>query len=231
MERPPEPVRLDPVLLNSYESPPDHPCASMHHYNSDLALLNYLLQDVRAMARRAAKGEIELSPYQRIVWEVHGLKRRTVVCDPVRLLDGDDVLMVGFLGNRRNTPAAREVDEVELDVISEFRSYPGIISYSSTELVDYQWANLVLHTQPGDREAWRHSEVHIQAAEDLAPRVYHDVRIHNGCVPGGALGPRTVIVETTKYWDYDSPELWHAQREFPGGATETVGTPWTDLDR
>ena len=41
--------------------------------------------------------------------------------------------------------------------------------------------------------------------------------------------PETVIIERTKYWDYDSPELWHALRDFPAGATETVGTPWTDL--
>ena len=43
-----EPAELDPILLNSYESPPDHPCAAIDHYNPDLALLNYLLQVVRA---------------------------------------------------------------------------------------------------------------------------------------------------------------------------------------
>lgn len=201
----------------------------MSHYHSDLALLNYLLQDLRSLARRAAKGEIELGQYHPLTWEVHGLRRRTVVCDPVRLVEPGDVLMVGFLGNRRQTPAASELDETELDVIAEFRSYPGIVSYSSVELVDHQWANLVIHTAADDREDWRHSEVHIEAAEDLAPRVYHDVRIHNGCVPGGPTGPETVVIRTTKYWDYDSPVQWHATREFPGGAAETVGSPWTDL--
>ena len=226
---PPRPVQLDPVLLKPHESPPGHPCASVDHYHSDLALLGYLLQDLRTLARRAVKSEIELQPYDRITWEVHGLRRRTVTCDPIRLLDRDDFQMVGFLGDRRMAPIAGELDEAELDVIDEFQNYPGIVSYSSVELVDHQWANLVVHTAPDDREAWRHSERHIRAAEDLAPRVYHNVRIHNGCIPEGAIGPRTVVIESTKYWDYDSPEPWHAFREFPGGAAEIVGTPWTNL--
>jgi hypothetical protein len=224
----PTPVLLDPILLEPNESPADHPCAAVEHYHSDLALLGYLLQDLRVLVRRAAKGEIPLQPYGRITWEVHGLKRRTVTCDPIRLLERDDFQIVGFLADRRTLPTAGELDEAELDVIDEFENYPGIVSYSSLELVDHQWANLVVHTTPDDREAWRHSERHIRAAEDLAPRVYHNVRIHNGCIPEGPIGRRTVVIESTKYWDYDSPEPWHAFREFPGGAAEIVGTPWTE---
>jgi hypothetical protein len=225
------PARRVPVLLSAYESPPDHPCASIDHYHSDLVLLGYLLQDLRALVRRAAKGEIILTPYETITWEVHGLQRRTVTCDPARLMRPDTCFLVGFLGARRASPAARELDETELDVIGELRNHSGIVSYSSVELVDHQWANLVVHVHSRDREAWRHSEVHVQAADELAPRVYHNVRIHNGRIPGGPIGPQTLVIESTKYWDYDGPEVWHAVREFPGGATETVGTPWTDLAR
>ena len=228
---PPRPVQLNPVLLKPHESPADHPCAAVEHYHSDLVLLGYLLQDLRVLARRAAKGEIQLEPYGRFTWEVHGLQRRTVTCNPTRLLEKVDFQMVGFLADRRTTPTAGELNEAELDVIDEFENYPGIVSYSSVELVDHQWANLVVHTVPDDREAWRHSARHIHAAEDLAPRVYRNVRIHNGRIPGGPLGQRTVVVESTKYWDYDSPEHWHAFREFPGGAAEIVGTPWTELAR
>ncbi len=226
-----EPVRWTPVVLSVEESPADHPCAAVRHYHSDLALMTYLLQDLRVLARRAAKGEIALEPYGSLTWDVHGLRRRTVVCDPQRLTEHADVQCVGFFGNRRNTPEAAEVDEIELDVIAEFRNHPGIVSYSSVELVDNQWANLVLHTDPGDREAWRHSETHIAAAEELAPRVYCDVRIHNGHINDGAVGCETVIVETTKYWDYDSAPVWHALRLLPGGTTETFGSPWSERAR
>lgn len=222
------PVRLDPIHLALDESPPDHPCADVRLYHSDLALLNYLLQDLRVLVRRAAAGAVTLMPFDPILWSVHGLTRRTVVCDPIGLLAPADVQVVGFLGDRRSTEEARKVNAAELEVIGEFRQYPGILSYSSVELLDDQWANLVVHTSPTDREQWRHSDIHIRAAEELAPTVYHSVRIHNGCIRGGPIGSETVVIETTKYFDYDCEPMWHAQRTLPGGAVETVGSPWTE---
>ena len=75
------------------------------------------------------------------------------MCDPETLLEGTDVLIVGFLGNRRSTAEAQAIDEFDIDVISEFRRYPGILSYSSMERTPKQWANLVVHQEVGDREA------------------------------------------------------------------------------
>ena len=221
-----KPARLNPVLLGADESPADHPSADIRHYGADLALLNYLLQDLRVLIRQAAAGETVLDPYQTLSWHVHGLLRRTVMCDPVPLINGTDVWVVGFLGDRRSSDTANAVDEYEIDVIAEFRQYPGILSYSSIELIGNQWANLVVHLEPGDRDAWRHSPVHIEAAEELSPHVYRSVRIHNGRVPGGPIGSRTVIVETTKYWDYNSDPVWHAFRALPDGITETVSRSW-----
>lgn len=223
-----EPTPLHPTQLALDESPPDHPCADVRWYHSDLALMNYLLQDLRVLVRQSRSGRTMLRPYEELVWEVHGLRRRTVVCDPDALVSGRDVHVVGFMGDRRSTEDAQVVDHAELDVIGEFRSYPGIQSYSSVELIDNQWANLVVHASPTDRDAWRHSEIHIEAAERLAPNVYHSVRIHNGCVLGGPLGSETVVVEATKYFDYDCDPMWHAIRHLPGGTTGTIGSPWTE---
>lgn len=223
-----EPVRLDPVQLALDDSPADHPCADVRLYHADLALLGYLLQDLRALVRRAASGDIELTRFEAITWDVHGLARRTVVCDPAALLQPADVRMVGFFGHRRATEEARLVDAAELDVIAEFRHYPGILSYSSIELVDHQWANLVVHADAADTQGWRRCPVHIRAAEELAPLVYHDVRIHNGSIRGGPIGSETVVIECTKYFDYDVDPMWHAVRLLPGGAIETVGSPWTE---
>ena len=223
-----EPVRLNPIRLAFDESPSGHPCADLWLYRPDLALLNYLLQDLRVLVRQAEAGDTELRPYQTITWDVHGLRRRTVICDPVSLRRRSDVRIVGFFGDRRSSDDAREVDAFEIDVIGEFRQYPGILSYSSVELIDNQWANLVVHNNPDDREDWRHSAVHIQAAQELAPRVYHSVRIHNGYISGGPIGSGTVVIKTTKYFEYDCDPTWHAIRRLPGGAAETVRSPWPE---
>ncbi len=218
-----------PIRLLPDQNPADHPCAHTGQYQSDIALLNYLLQDLRALMRRAATGHVRLLPHQRVTWEVHGLQRRTVVCDPDRLLGFDDVHVVGFFGDRRPTADVPAVDQVETALLEEFRTHPGILSYSSVELVDDQWANLVVHTDPDDREAWRSSAVHVEAVDRIAPVTYRSVRIHNGCITGGVIGPETITIQSTKYWDYDSAPPWHAFRELPGGATETLQSPGADL--
>ena len=216
------PAALHPIRLAYDENPPGHDCADVRHYGADLALMNYLLQDLRVLVRQADAGDTELHPYQTITWDVHGLKRRTVMCDPASLLMGTDVYVVGFLGDRRSSDDAKEIDAFEIDVIGEFRQYPGILSYSSVELIDSQWANLVVHRTTSDREAWRNSPVHMEAAEDLATRVYRSVRIHNGFIRGGPISSETVTIETTKYFDYGFDPMWHAIRALPGGLSETV---------
>ena len=220
-----QPVRYSPVRLRTQENPADHPCADIRHYAADLALLNHLLGDLRALLRGAEAGELVLRPYEVRTWQEDELRRRIVMCDPEALLRGTDVLIVGFLGNRRSTAEAQAIDEFDIDVISEFRQYPGILSYSSTERMPKQWANLVVHQEVGDREAWRHSAVHIEAAEVLSPVVYHSVRIHNGRLRGGPIGTGSLTVELSKYWDYDSDPMWHAIRTIPGGITSADPRP------
>ena len=220
-----KPVRYSPVRIRTDESPADHPCADIRHYEADLTLLNHLLGDLRALLRRAEAGELVLRPYEVRTWLEDGLRRRIVMCDSEALLNGTDALIVGFLGNRRSTAEAQAIDEFDIDVISEFRQYPGILSYSSTERMPKQWANLVVHQEVGDREAWRHSAVHIEAAEVLSPVVYHSVRIHNGRLRGGPLGDGRLTVELSKYWDYDSDPMWHAVRTIPGGITSADRWP------
>jgi hypothetical protein len=81
------------------------------------------------------------------------------------------------------------------------------------ELADGNWANLVLHNVAEDRETWRASETHARAARELSPLYYRTVRIHNGVLPDGVMGNRSMVVERTKYWDYGSGKVWHAVRE------------------
>lgn len=221
-----KPVRYSPVCIRIDEEPNGHPCADIRHYEADLGVLNHLLEDLRARLRQATASETVLLPYQVLTWHENGLTRRIVMCDPDALVEDPEVLIVGFLGNRRSTDEANLIDEFDFDVISEFRQYPGILSYSSMELIPNQWANLVVHREVTDREAWRRSAIHIEAAEDLSPRVFHSVRIHNGRVHGSVVGDGSVRVDITKYWDYDSDPLWHAIRSLPGGITSADHPQW-----
>ncbi|GJM37245.1 MAG: hypothetical protein DHS20C19_06120 [Acidimicrobiales bacterium] len=213
------------VRLGPNDEVDGHPITEVGHYEGDIALLNYLLQDLRALIRQAGRDDTAFEPQQVISWEVHGLARRTVICDPAGLADSSDVLMVGFFGDRRADADQPAIDTSEMDLINEFADYPGILSYSSVELVDGYWANLVVHREPDDREAWRSSHVHQDAVERIAPMAYHGVRIHNGCIIGGVVGQHTVVIEITKYWDYDVSPTWHAIRVLPGGESVELTGP------
>jgi hypothetical protein len=131
----------------------------------------------------------------------------------MRLGERRDACVVGFFGERHVGRDATSLEAADAAVVLEFKDYPGILSYSSMELADGNWANLVLHTAPEDREAWRGGATHARAVAELAPVHYRTVRIHNGVLPGGLNAGTQIRIERTKYWDYREPSVWHGVRE------------------
>jgi hypothetical protein len=182
-------------------------------YQRDGATLGYMLEDLRALLARLAIGAIAVIPYQSNEWLVHGLKRRVIVANAMGLHNRRTICVVGFFGERHMEQDHAPLEEANAEIVLEFRNFPGILSYSSMELPDGNWANLVLHDIPEVREYWRASERHARAAQELSPKYYRTVRIHNGILPGGIMSGRTIAIERTKYWDYRNPKVWHAVRE------------------
>lgn len=216
-------INSEPLAIGPDEVVDDHPCTNTSLYAADRGLIAYMLQDVRALARLWVDGTTDVVPYEPIIWWVHGLKRRLVPCDLDRLVDGCDLEVVGFFGSRRLASEggldseADPIDDLDAQLTAEFRNYPGIASYSTIEMHDGFWANLVLHSVPSDAEDWRGSGVH-KGAVRMSPTLYRDVRIHNGRLPGGVGSSDEVVLHQTKYWDYGpvpNAELtWTAVRQW-----------------
>jgi hypothetical protein len=195
------------------ESVARRPFTSPSLYERDLTILGYMVEDLRALLARLAEGALTVIPYQTTEWEVLGLRRRTIITNAMGLHHRRTICAVGFFGERHQDRDHTALEEANAEIVLEFRNYPGILSYSSMELADGNWANLVLHDVPQVRDYWRASERHARAAQELAPLYYRTVRIHNGILPGGATSGRSVIIERTKYWDFRHPRIWHAVRE------------------
>lgn len=191
----------------------DHPCTEVSLYTPDLDLLAYMLQDLRSLIRSSDAGKVELVAHEPIMWAVHGLRRRTVVCDLEQIRRYDRVCTVGFFAERRELIDYPSLDELELGLLLEFRNYPGILSYSSIELANDFWANLVIHRVPDDTESWRESSAHVRAVE-VSPELYSAIRIHNGHLEGGVAGSGAVAIDRTKYWDYEHDPVWQGLRTF-----------------
>lgn len=200
-------------VLAANQSIARRPFTSVSLYERDQATLGYMLEDLRALLARLATGELTVIPYQSQEWLVHGLKRRVIIANSMGLHNRRNVCVVGFFGERHFEQDHAPLEEANAEIVLEFRNFPGILSYSSMELPDGNWANLVLHDIPEVREYWRASERHARAAQELSPKYYRTVRIHNGSLPGGVLSGRSISIERTKYWDYRKPKVWHAVRE------------------
>ena len=178
----------------------------------DLALVELMLDSLRRQMPPAVPpaGPLVLAGH-----ETDGRAHRAIVCDTRRLGDGRDLAWVGFFAVRRRDvdPAPLAVRDDEL--IQEFPGHPGILSYSSLELGDGDWGNLILLDGDEAREHWRVSERHAAAARDLAPRHYTDVRLHQGALPGGVRAGGKPVLRRTKYYDYRDAVVWRAEREWP----------------
>ncbi|MGI9607247.1 MAG: hypothetical protein ACR2P0_14015 [Acidimicrobiales bacterium] len=205
------------IQLGPTESPEGHAFASVDNYTGDLALMNYQLQDVRSLIRSVVANDQPIAPHKLFEWEVHGLQRRTVICDPGRIVTPLDFHIVGFFGDRRAGVDLSRLEFYEHRLIEDLRDHPGIVSYSSMELVHNYWANLVVHSALDDRERWNHGENHRNAVDELSHIVYRSVRIHRAQLVGGVVGPNTVLIEFTSYWDYEATPTWKAVRDLPGG--------------
>ena len=201
------------IELEATEVDLAHPCTDISLYTPDLDLLAYMLQDLRSLIRSSDAGKVELVAHEPTFWHVHGLRRRTVVCEPALIRRADRVCIVGFFAARRESIDYPSLDELEMNLLLEFRNFPGILSYSSVELANDFWANLVVHSVPDDTEVWRTCTAHTRAVE-VSPELYSSIRIHNGHLDGGVAGNRAVAIDRTKYWDYDADPVWQAVREF-----------------
>ncbi len=201
------------IALGPREEASGRPFTSVDLIARDLETLLQLLADVRGVLREVDAGIRALEPYQRMAWKVDGLTHRLIICDEDRLRHRDRTCVVGFFGERNVDQDPSPLEEANSAIVGEFTNYPGILSYSSIELAEGRWANLVLHDDPIDREYWRGSELHAEAARLLSPIHYKNVRIHNAELTDGLTDDPKLVLERTKYYDFEGGVEWRAQRE------------------
>jgi hypothetical protein len=140
------------------------------------------------------------------------MQHRAVIAQEGPLQAAGDLAWVGFFATRRVGMDHAPLTAVDDELIGEFPRHPAIVSYSSLELADGNWGNLIVVDPPGGREHWRTSEKHAWAARELAPRQYTVIRFHHGVFPGGLGSGREPIVVRTKYYDFQGPRYWRAER-------------------
>jgi hypothetical protein len=148
--------------------------------------------------------------------EPDGGCHRAILCDERALRAARDLAFVGFFALKRAGLDHSPLTQADDELIREFPWHPGILSYSSLELPDGNWANLIVLDPPEARDHWRQSLRHAHAAAELAPRHYTAVRLHHGVFPGGLLSGADAVLVRTRYLDFRGPAAWRAERLFGG---------------
>ena len=135
------------------------------------------------------------------------------------LVKGGSALLVGSLEKtvRRGVAFSFQPGALQgvRELSEELPGHPGIVSYSSLELPDGNWGNLIVLDPPEAGEHWRTSAKHAWAASELAPRHYTVVRLHNGRFPGGLRSGHDPVVTRTRYYDFQDAVPWRAERAGP----------------
>lgn len=180
----------------------------------DRSILQGMTADLRRMLREQEPSDLAGGLDIFHVAAEDGIVQRVVVVDRSGLMETQPLTVVGFFGLRREGADIQVTQQIDAALLEQFTAEPDLLSYSSRQLPDSQWCNLVLFRSPEGIEHWSANPLHRKAAQDISPRYYDSIRLHNGWLPGGLWGGEPIRLARTKYYDFRGQQFWQAVREF-----------------
>ena len=202
----------DVLQLGPRESVENRPFTDVAHSDQDLAAMQRILASLVLLVNQPLTWP-EPPKHLVVRGDDAGKVVRVVVCNRESLLDKEPRFVVAFFGHRRAELDTTMLSAVDDDLIHEFAMHPGVLSYSSFELDDGNYVNVVVLKSSGDKDNWRTSPRHAYAVNELAPEFYGCIRLQNAVLPHGLTQPDELLLVTTKYYDYATEPPWLALRE------------------
>ena len=178
------------------------------HDTSDSSVLTYMAHVVTAVAKDVALQPEPLYPFFTYREELfHAFHRIIVYRRPLPV--GQDIPFVGFISQRQpqvSPELVKKLDEVDKILVSELTAQGDLLTYSSLQLHDGNWFNLVQFAHLSGKEHLLATRTHQHAAYELAPLYYRWIRLHHGLIPQG--DPENGLrLHLTKYYTFQAPVL------------------------
>lgn len=209
------------VRLGHEELVAERPFTHPEQSAGDLRQLRAMARTVRSWADRLVPG-VQAQPLILYLREPAGNRHRILLADLPGLWACEEATVVGFFGTKRSDIDAAMLNAVDAALNYELLHHPLLLSYSSVELADGNWANLVMMRHPEGIDSWAASSRHAYAARELAPRYYEGIRLHNATLPQGLAAIEELRLLRTKYYDFADNSFWHAVREEKGPSREPL---------
>ena len=188
--------------LNLREALEEHSLSHSEENEQDIVLLRYMAQRIYVTLYLLDEPTDPSQPLLYYSEEGNKHTHRIAIYKPQQLLLNSRLDFVGFI-SRKQQPGDQEVIEeirgMDKKLIVELINTPGLMSYSSLELRDGRWCNLVLFSGAETKMHIRNSEMHAYAAYQLSPRYYEWIRLHNGIIPAGLARNEMQLQKTTYY--------------------------------
>ena len=189
-------------------------------YEQDIVLLRYMAQRIYITLYLLDEPADSSQPLLYFLEEGHKYTHRIAIYNPQALLLNNKLDFVGFISRKLqpgDTQVIEEIRTVDKKLIVELINTSGLMSYSSLELRDGRWCNLVLFSGPETKMHLKQSDTHIYAAYQLSPRYYDWVRLHIGIMPGG-LARNELLLQKTKLYQFHGPREKPIMRELTNEA-------------
>jgi hypothetical protein len=200
--------------LTAVELLADKPFTDPAHTQQDQQVIEFALDQVRGLLTNAALAP-SLAGGQQLFWvQVDGRLHRLILTDLPGLRLAQPLTLVGFFGQRRPQGDHELIDQEDTALVAELMAHNGLLCYCSILLDNGDYGNLVLFRDEEAKLHWSTSERHAYAANNLSPRYYESVRLHNGYLPAGLFADQPPQIERTKYLDYRGMLPWRGVREF-----------------
>jgi len=197
------------ITLKSNELIVERPFTSFTHIPKDLEILIYMaIQVCEVLETDIAllKGGNPI-----FVDEPDGRLHRFIIPRPEKLLSAHKNCVVGFFGQKREGVSPDYFTEYSNRLNEQIPSFLGVLSYSTMELPDGDFSNLVLLSDETIKSKWMDGETH-QLAVEQSPGYYLSIRINNGFLPKGVINPDALQITNVKYCDYREKPPWRAER-------------------
>lgn len=183
---------------------------TLSHLKEDVPLthpdrvgLIYLADHLEATIR-ALPAQLCASPPYFFHQRAAGVARRVVLFQhPTYVLD-HACHFVAFFGMRRPHLAQGLIDAVTADderLMDAMMHYPQMLGYTSLELADHNWCNLVLFRDVAALDFVQTHEAHQHASRQLAAQYYSQIRLYHGMLREG-------IAEATRHFQFEQTQTY-----------------------
>lgn len=192
------------VPLNEGEALVDLPLPVMRKGKLDLVILRYMARRVYIALRSCNQTTTTSQPLLYYLDERRRRIHRMAIYNPEELLLNNELAFVGFISGKLRPirpSIGADLRIVDKKLVAGLVGTPGLLSYSSLELHDGNWCNLVLLNDPEVKIRLKNTEIHRYAAYELAPSCYEWIRLHNGILPAGLAGDG-MLLKKTRYYFY-----------------------------